>query len=585
MGSVIGLLSTASIIQGTLLSRVLTGLTFGFMTFSLPAVLSTGLTSIADSEEKFLTVRRSAFLALSAEGLMGFIYLGSLAFQPVLGINSIALRIYGFLAGSIACLALRFIVLLVMSNFNVLKSLFLSAVQPGFSLLLLFAVNKVERLTVILIPELRAWISFPKMAFVTFIIVTTIWAFLKIMNAPLKARYGVGLIEVLNYALAEAMGYKAKMEGFFERMGEEMNSLVTTLVLKSKGRVKAIVVTPYIHAGPYGEIGGSNLPFHLMERVEKRTGAECSFVFHGTCTPDLNPVTKRETLKVVSATIEAINKSLVKMGSKKVSKLVKVEEEGLKVKCQLFGGYPLIIVTRAPGDTEDIDFGVGWALTNLLKAHGYEYAAIVDAHNSIGEWGKPILTNDPKSFLLEELTVKAVKKAEKRISDGLMIGVAKKEIDGKAKDGVGPGGLRFLLVKAGKDKFGYLLIDGNNMVTGLREKVLERFKLHGLMEGEVLTNDNHIVNGFMTGFNPVGLRTNPREILKWIDELIEEAEGNIEPCEAHYHTEKINKILVFGTGKTREFLSLVNGVITISKVLAPFISLLAATVIILSLFI
>ncbi len=584
VGLVVGVVSFLFQPMTPVLFRVVNGLVFGFTTLSLPAFISSGLNSFWLRGNELLSLKRSFFLSLVTELVLAFFVLVFPFLFPFFHVSIVVLRLYGFIAGCIVGFALQFLVLLVLSNLKVLKSVFSSSFQPGFSFLLLLVLGRIRSLEELVVPPFREWISLPRVIFAGVVVTLAVWAFLEVINAPLKTRYGIGMVEMLNYALSEAVGLSGKIEGAFTRIGEYSESLVSTLVFKAGKKLKAVITTPYIHPGPYGAIGGSNLPFIIMDELERRYGVECPIVLHGTCTPDLNPANKKENLKVVSAVNASVEEALGNEKSK-ASKLVEVKRGDFTVKCQIFGDYPLVIVTRSPLNTEDISFAVGWALMNRIRSLGFNCSAVVDAHNSIDSWAEPLRVNMPESFVLEEAVAEAVKSASQEINTEIRVGVSKRTVTINPREGVGPGGLRFLLIETGKEKFGYLLIDANNVIKGLREEILNVFLKEGLRNGEVLTDDSHIVNGFRSGFNPFGMRMNKEEILKTVSEMLKEAENNLEPCTFSCSMRKIRNILVLGTGKTNEFLSLVNSTVALTKLVAPLIFVFSIILIISGMFI
>ena len=65
------------------------------------------------------------------------------------------------------------------------------------------------------------------------------------------------------------------------------------------------------------------------------------------------------------------------------------------------------------------------------------------------------------------------------------------------KDGMGAGGITATVVQVGKQKTAYVVIDGNNMISGLREKILAALTSVGFDESEVFTTDTHAVSALV----------------------------------------------------------------------------------------
>jgi putative membrane protein len=87
-------------------------------------------------------------------------------------------------------------------------------------------------------------------------------------------------------------------------------------------------------------------------------------------------------------------------------------------------------------------------------------------------------------------------------------------------DGMGPGGITTVVVKAGEQKTAYVVIDGNNMSSGLRERILEALRSAGF-DGEVFTTDTHVVNAVVLsdrGYHPVGEAMDNGKLIGYIKE-------------------------------------------------------------------
>ena len=81
---------------------------------------------------------------------------------------------------------------------------------------------------------------------------------------------------------------------------------------------------------------------------------------------------------------------------------------------------------------------------------------------------------------------------------------------------MGTGGITATVVQVEKQKTAYVVIDGNNMISGLREKILAALTSAGFDESEIITTDTHTVTaiiigqgGGRRGFHPVGEAMRP----------------------------------------------------------------------------
>ncbi|PIU59671.1 hypothetical protein COS86_03030 [Candidatus Bathyarchaeota archaeon CG07_land_8_20_14_0_80_47_9] len=99
------------------------------------------------------------------------------------------------------------------------------------------------------------------------------------------------------------------------------------------------------------------------------------------------------------------------------------------------------------------------------------------------------------------------------------------------RDGMGPGGITTIVVKVGKQKAAYIVIDGNNMVSGLREKVLSALHSLGIDDGEVFTTDTHAVSAVILsqrGYNAVGEAIDHERLIAHIKEATVVAMSKLE---------------------------------------------------------
>jgi putative membrane protein len=107
-------------------------------------------------------------------------------------------------------------------------------------------------------------------------------------------------------------------------------------------------------------------------------------------------------------------------------------------------------------------------------------------------------------------------------------------------------------------------MDGNNVVPGLREKILK--SIAGLVdEGEVFTTDNHVVNATMGGYNPVGLRFEQNKIINIVKKLVGRAIEDCEPCEVGMNSTIVKNIRILGQNTPLRLSATINSTISIMK--------------------
>jgi putative membrane protein len=161
---------------------------------------------------------------------------------------------------------------------------------------------------------------------------------------------------------------------------------------------------------------------------------------------------------------------------------------------------------------------------------------------------------------LQEAALASLQVSAEQGASAFKVGVARKVLDGfTLKDGFGPGGISVVGIEANGQRFAYLSIDGNNMVKGLREEILERVRGLGFDDGEVMTTDTHMVNGIVharLGYHLVGEVVPRQQLLDEITVTCREAMSDLEACEVGVVSGQV-PVTTLGTKSLRRVMSLV----------------------------
>jgi putative membrane protein len=129
------------------------------------------------------------------------------------------------------------------------------------------------------------------------------------------------------------------------------------------------------------------------------------------------------------------------------------------------------------------------------------------------------------------------------------------------------------VVEVEGQKTAYILLDGNNIIHGGREVLLEAVK-DLVDEAEVMTTDSHVVNT-ITGLNPIGYRVPANVIAPHIRRAVEEAIADLSDAEAAGATALCERVVIFGIERISELASTVNTIIIFLLPLSLTILLLA----------
>ena len=152
------------------------------------------------------------------------------------------------------------------------------------------------------------------------------------------------------------------------------------------------------------------------------------------------------------------------------------------------------------------------------------------------------------------------------------------------KDGIGESGIKLMLTEVDTQRMLYVVIDGNNMKKGFREEIIKTInnKYPDIDMIEVMTTDTHLVNTISGGGVTVGEK-HSEEIINAILKLIPEAVNDLEYVEVASGTSRIN-IKTLGPNNSTELMTTITSVLSISKILAPFVFFVAAIITILWIF-
>jgi predicted neutral ceramidase superfamily lipid hydrolase len=118
------------------------------------------------------------------------------------------------------------------------------------------------------------------------------------------------------------------------------------------------------------------------------------------------------------------------------------------------------------------------------------------------------------------------------------------------KEGIGAGGVVVHLFKDSSNDQTTALIhfDANNAYADIRSYVLNMLQNKGIEKGELTTSDSHTVARQFSarGYSPLGDKIKIDEILDKLNELIQEAQNNLEPVEFYYKTSLVDNVKIWG---------------------------------------
>jgi putative membrane protein len=321
-----------------------------------------------------------------------------------------------------------------------------------------------------------------------------------------------------------------------------------------------------------GEIGGGNLPQRVPE-----SASGLAFPPHATAGHDFNLVTEREVDTLVDAAAEAYENIEY---TDTATRPVRVQEGEAKLLGQAFDDKALLVSTYAPGFADDVEYAVGLSAAAEARVEGMDDVLLVDAHNSNngldGDDLGHVYPGSKRSFQMIQAAGAAARELRNADEHVIRLGVAWDRTPWRPSDGVGPLGVRVSVLETGSERTAYVLVDGNNMEPGLREKLLDALDAVGVDHAEIMTTDTHIVNT-VESTNQVGAAIDWEDLTDVVVDLTEEAVDDLEPVEGGMASERA-EVTVFGNDRTETLASHANAVIAMGGAIAGLAILATVTI-------
>ncbi|MDD1700736.1 MAG: DUF2070 family protein [Methanoregula sp.] len=517
----------------------------GTLAFTIPALVAFILTKpLIEYNGKTMTWNRSALLALSSTVFGVIITFVALASSVKLIPLFYAISL-GFVFG------LRLFVLVAIADYRVPRMLVPALTQSSAGILagmLLFSP------------------SFGILALVLHFVFGLGFAILIWMiERPLRRAFKIRGLAFINAFIAHMTDGSSKgMENFFREIGEEIFVPQVSFFFHRGDKNPIIFTVPNLHPGPMGEIGGGNLPKVLHDNFEDET-----LVAHGCATHDFNLVSETEINKV----IDAMQKSRRGISYSSVAgRSGQLTHGSVQVLYQRFGDSVLLVTSRSPLRTEDVDFSIG--MTIMAEGHRwFPHVAVVDAHNCMTDLSSPVLLATLTATEYQYASLEAMDRCRTTPLDSFRTGVAHVSLPYSREQGFGDLGVQVLVVEVDGQRTSYILIDGNNMAEGVREEMLGQI-LTIVDHAEVMTTDSHVVNT-ITGKNPVGMHVPVSEFGSYVIQALQAAIDDLTPSEVAGSTAHCERVVVFGSNRISQLASTVNAMLVFVAPLSLAMLLLA----------
>jgi len=402
------------------------------------------------------------------------------------------------------------------------------------------------------IPFIAVWqampagypITFSRLLFFVFSPVLSVAAsylFLSLINKVADETLDVPALSLFKaFLLSWIADVNVPFEGFLERLSEKQDVDLTLFKFDSSER-EVCVVVPSVHPGPFKNIGSSVLPYLLKHALEKKFGC-IACVPHGLFGHELDLASQAQNQKVVNNVVNAMGFPASGVGA---SPFFTTSDGLASACCQIFDDAAFLSVTLAPRTTEDIPQELGLFIQEKAKQLGLACCTVVNAHNSIDR-----MDVMPDAFSsLQVVAASCLEKAAAASRLLFEVGGSSTLSEFSLREGMGQGGITVVAFRVADQTAAYVVIDGNNIVSGLREKILSALGSIGISAGEVFTTDTHSVSGIVLGrrgYYPIGEVIDHEKLIGCIKEVALAAVAELKSAKVGCRSISVSDVRVIG---------------------------------------
>lgn len=335
-----------------------------------------------------------------------------------------------------------------------------------------------------------------------------------------RNEFGQSPIKILNFFLnIHSKNDKEVGDMFFSKL-YGLKRVVPVKVIsveKLSGERKVLLVFPYVHPGPFGNIGTSNLPFKLWNRTKDISDE--IMVFHTATTNSNNSASEADIDTIANGIREAMQSLKY---ANLAARIKKLNSGGISVSLLRIGDFAIGSLIPERERFDDVKLTEGLKITEEMITAGATDFAVVDAQNHFSH-GAPSL--DDCDSVINTFT-----REFKRCEPKFRLQVGYSRVSAKAQ-GLGPLGVQCLVFRAGDKNQAVVLTDSNNIKDEVMDMATKKIG-DRVAYLDIFTTDNHFVNQGTLDMNPLGERDDPEFIANLIEESVTKAIDDVEDCAA-----------------------------------------------------
>lgn len=322
----------------------------------------------------------------------------------------------------------------------------------------------------------------------------------------------------------------------------------------SRQQQPSAIILPDVHPGPFGSVGGSNLPYVLYERF-----AKSALVMHSVSDHSLNIPSKAE----VDRYIAGLSGASVVGSGKTCSLPVQHRQGNATATAIVFGKSALLMLSLAPKGMEDVPQDVRKELESYAATLGMDHLLLADCHNAmgaqLGEQDVSDLVAAAKKCLDE-----AGSGAQAEFSAGFA-GLEDVRHDLQNSHDLGQSGLAAIAIVTQGRTYAIGWADSNNMDNALRDKVVA--SVQGATMLEVCSSDTHSTSGKRTteGYFALGGSSSQDAIASAYAEICKVAQARACVCGYEVSSAR-SEVKVMGEKQFQDYSGALDRAMNITKV-------------------
>ena len=345
---------------------------------------------------------------------------------------------------------------------------------------------------------------------------------------------------------------KEKMEEIFESRSSVDEIRTRMMKFEREGDKQVFVVLPDIHPGPFNPIGGSNLPQKLFNFFENN-----AIVLHSISDHSKNLPTTAEVNKY----LDSLKNSIPKYSSNECTLPLITKSNDFTLTCIGFKTSVLMIISKDSG-MEDLPYSIIEKIEQFAKELGFSDIMIVDAHNALGN-----KISYAEETALTVLALTSLEKLEGKQYYTYEIGYSNSLTSVFRIIELGGAGIGVLNLRINNEDHLIGWSDSNNLVNGLRIRILRELNKAGINMLEICSSDTHSSSGKRTrqGYYALGNVTNDKDIIRAFSEISSKAISKTTPSSFSY-LDSYSQIKLMGRDQFDNYATALNRSMNITKV-------------------